>query len=223
MAVKRVKKKEHENLTNVNIERVIELLEADKPITKKVACEILNISYNTTRLNNIIEGYKETKATQQRLREANRGKPITPDEISLIVSSYLKGDSLVDISKSIYRSVSLVKATIDRLGVPKRPSGEERRYPLFLPDRCVSEEFDKGEVAWSAVYHAPCEVIKEVGGNQYNQTYGAKCYQVYVIEPLDEVIDIAPNIKVGGFYAYTLAYDLGSLRHLQEYGIKFDS
>ena len=51
----KIKKKEGENLTETNIEKVIGLLEQEKPITKKQACEILNISYNTTRLTKIIE------------------------------------------------------------------------------------------------------------------------------------------------------------------------
>jgi len=55
----RVKAKEHENLSEANIKKVIELLEAEKPITKKEACEVLNISYNTTRLSKIIEEFKE--------------------------------------------------------------------------------------------------------------------------------------------------------------------
>ncbi|RLG17879.1 hypothetical protein DRN75_03110 [Nanoarchaeota archaeon] len=222
MAAKRVKKKEHENLTDVNIIRVIELLEAKPPITKKTACEILNIAYNTTRLNNIVEGFKEQKATQKRLRDANRGKPLSIDEKSNIIESYLKGESLVDISKSIYRSVALVRSVIASLGVPKRATGDEKRFPLFLPDNCVSEDFEPGQKAWSAVYHAPCEVLKEVSGELYQDKYGCKCYQIYVIEPLEEALDMYPNIKVGGFSAYSTAYNLGSLEHLLEYGIKLD-
>jgi len=222
MAVKRVKQKDHENLTDVNITRVIELLESTPPITKKTACEILNISYNTTRLNNIIEGFKERKATQKRLRDANRGKPLTDDEKSSIIESHLKGETLIDISRSIYRPVALVRSVINNLGVPKRVSGEERRYPLFLPDSCVAEEFHPGQKAWSAVYHAPCEVLKEVPGKKYEEEYGCKCYQIYVIEPLDDALDTFPNIKVGGFNAYSTAYNLGSLEHLLEYGIKLD-
>ena len=50
-----IKTRKHENLTETNIQHVMELLNADSPITKKEACSILNISYNTTRLNKIIE------------------------------------------------------------------------------------------------------------------------------------------------------------------------
>ena len=49
-----VKKRSHEKLTDSNIQHVIGLLNAKSPITKKEACSILNISYNTTRLGTII-------------------------------------------------------------------------------------------------------------------------------------------------------------------------
>ena len=57
-----IKKKDYENLTKSNIQRVIELLENEKPITKKEACQMLRITYNTTRLARIIEDYKEQEA-----------------------------------------------------------------------------------------------------------------------------------------------------------------
>ena len=55
-----VKRKAHENLTDDNISRVISFLRQDNPITKKEACELLNIRYNTTRLQNIIDDFEDT-------------------------------------------------------------------------------------------------------------------------------------------------------------------
>ena len=40
-----MQEEEHEKLEDSNIEHVITLLNAVPPITKKEACEILNISY----------------------------------------------------------------------------------------------------------------------------------------------------------------------------------
>jgi len=104
----KVKTKEGENLTEANIKRVIELLAAEKPISKKEACEILNISYNTTRLAKIIEQYKEEISEQQRRRAANRGKPPAAHEIQSVIEGYLDGDSISDIAKRIYRSTTFV-------------------------------------------------------------------------------------------------------------------
>ena len=65
-----IKKRSHEKLTDVNIQHVMKLLNAESPITKKEACSILNISYNTTRLGTIIEDFVEKKDyLQKKLRE----------------------------------------------------------------------------------------------------------------------------------------------------------
>ena len=64
-----IKKQEHERLDDATLSRVVSLLEQDKPITKKVACEMLNISYNTTRLNRIIQEYKDRlEFTKRRIK-----------------------------------------------------------------------------------------------------------------------------------------------------------
>ena len=63
-----VKKKAHENLTDESISKVISLLRQDSPITKKEACEILNIRYNTTRLQNIIDDFEQTLARKERFK-----------------------------------------------------------------------------------------------------------------------------------------------------------
>ena len=60
MGARGVRAKKSEKLDDVNIARVQEALTGDTPITKKEACEMLNISYNTTRLNRILAEHDET-------------------------------------------------------------------------------------------------------------------------------------------------------------------
>lgn len=216
MAVK-VKKKEHENLTEASIKRVIELLEMEKPITKKEACEILNISYNTTRLNKIIDEYKSELEETARRRAANRGKAATPYEIQTIIESYLDGDPIAEISKRIYRSSAFVKEVIDVVGVPQRVVGADYFGPSVIPEQCISETFRKGQVAWHAKRHCMVIVLEQkfnVSDKENNY------YQVYVIEPIDEVSPYFPQYQdYGGFYDGAYAYDLGSLEHLKKYGV----
>ena len=57
MAKRGVRAKSYEDLSDVNIKRVLAALEDGA--TKKVACEMLRISYNTTRLNNILTEFQE--------------------------------------------------------------------------------------------------------------------------------------------------------------------
>ena len=126
------KKKSHENLTDSNIKNVISLLEAEKPITKKEACDILNISYNTARLNKIIEEWKENQEYRARRKAEKRGKPASDSEISNVVESYLEGDSISNIAKRLFRSSIFVKNIIQRVGVPEKGDGNYSIEPIYL-------------------------------------------------------------------------------------------
>lgn len=214
-----IKVKEHENLTNSNIEKVISLLECTNPITKKEACEVLNIAYNTTRLSSIIDGYKAKIAHQKKMRDMNRGKPISEDEIGNIVSMYIQGVPISEISDTLFRPIVAIKNVIERLGVPKKPSLEERAGIGVLPEQCIADSFSKGQLAWSAAYHSICEILEEVNDPKYEEKYSSKCYKIYIYQPLEDMPDYASSIKKGGFYAYSLAYNLGSLEHLSKYHV----
>jgi ATP-dependent Lon protease len=190
-----VKKREGENLTDANIKKVIQLLSAETPISKKEACNILNISYNTTRLNKVIEEYEENVQYRKTRMAQKRGRPATKDEIAQIAEEYLGGESFSDIGKRIFRSVKDEKAHIE-----------------YLPEECVAEEFEVGEIAWSAKYHTSCEVMAKLE-DTYNDKYNTSCYRIWVREPTDSMQEF------GGFNAYVPAYDLGKLEHLKEYGL----
>ena len=76
-AMRQTRKREHEKLDEANLDRVIEMLEGDEPITKKVACEMLNISYNTTRLGSIIAEHKDIMEYRATRKAQNRGRKAT--------------------------------------------------------------------------------------------------------------------------------------------------
>ena len=214
---KRVKKKSHEKLTDTNVQHVIDLLKDDDPITKKEACSILNISYNTTRLTNIIDEYYERLDYKNKRKAQNKGKSAREDEIKRVVEDYLDGDSIMEIASHIFRSPSFVKGIIDRVGVPQRASVEQMKNGIpVLPEACIAEEFEVGEVVWCPQYNAAAEVVKEYKETYYENTYECRAYQVYVIKTSE--FD-----QVFGFYADQLAYDLGRLRHLEQYGIDVKS
>ena len=205
-----MKKKDYEKLTSSNVQHVIELLSKERPITKKEACEILNISYNTTRLNKIIEEHNNKIAYTEKRRGMNKGKKAQPHEIREAILEYLQGENVSEIAKGMYRSAGFVKGILERIGVPQRPpSAEERGNPAFLPENCVAEEFTPGEKVWSAQYHSPAIVEKEV---EVPNRYESKGYTIYVLEKTE-------GFNVGGFYAYVLACELGKLTHLEQYGV----
>ena len=221
-----VKKRSHEKLTDSNIQHVIGLLNAKSPITKKEACSILNISYNTTRLKTIIEEFVEKKDYRDRRKSENRGKPASKFEITNAIESFLHGNNISDISQRMYRSPSFVKGIIERAGVPRKRSKEEKGeayQPFFLPEECVSETFEEGEVVWSALYDQAAIIHKEETVIDYEKKYGSKCYNVYIFELIEWNPDMLVSgwigERLGGFHSSQLAYDLGSLKHLEAYGV----
>lgn len=235
----RLKKKSHEKLTQENIQHVISLMNPTsstvKPITKREACNILNISYNTTRLDKIIEDYHDQKEYRARRVSQNRGRAARPDEVKDIIEEYLSGENVSNISKRLYRSASFVKSILERIGVPQRPiSVEDRKNPMYLPEECVADEFEEGEIVWSATHHAPAEVKKKQTREfqkvhpglvevDYEEKYGCDCYSIYVRQkPSGDLEDFFNSTGIGGYYSYSLASDLGKLKHLEEYGINLE-
>ena len=225
MPAKRVKKKSHEKLTDVNIKHVMGLLNAERPITKKEACAILNISYNTTRLNSIIEGFVEKREYREKRKAENRGKPASKHEITNAIESFLNGVPISEISARMYRSPGFVKGIVERAGVPRKRSKEETQgyQPYFLPDECIRDSFKDKEIVWSACYDQAAEIVREDTNKDYESIYGSKCYQIYVFEMLEWSADMLVRGWIGeqkvGFHAHSLAYDLGSLEHLESYGV----
>ena len=225
-----IRKKAGEKLDDATLTRVSELLNQDEPITKKLACEMLNISYNTTRLAKILDDFNETASYRETRKSQNRGKKATDMETREAIESYLKGETVSDISKRLYRSTTFVKNILDRVGVPEKLPKTKRKGAAYLPDECVSESFKEGEKVWSASYHAPAIVEKEytieyqdsmpgIRTVDYQKDYGCSLYRIWVLEGDKEWNEYFGYVTQG-FSAHQLSYDLGSLTHLEEYGVR---
>ena len=218
-----MRKKKHENLTQANITKVIELLnptDGSKPITKKEACGILNIAYNTTRLGNIITEHHETMEFRAIRKAQNKGKAATKQEITTAVAMYLEGATVSDVAKSLYRSPAFVKGIIERIGVPQKLSmtDYEGRRNALLPEQCVAEEFKPEERVWAIRQNYPAIVQRELKPEQAEER-GYKLYLVYTIEAQQEDLKDTyfPYLSFAGKNHAIAAYDMGSLRHLREY------
>ena len=234
-----VKSKSHEKLSFDNIEKVIGFLEQDNPITKKEACNILNIRYNTTRLQKILNEHEDTKQFRETRKNQNKGKAASRDEIRSVVQYYLDGENVSSIANSIYRSAAFVKNIVERLGVPQKlaDSDYEGMRKSMLPEECVAEEFEYNEKVWYPRKNKFALVKAEITqlyqsqragyacyGNitkciNYEDKYGAKCYNVWVLEPCDTSQTLFPWVDGSktGYHSCALAFELGSLRHLEEY------
>ena len=84
-----IRKKSHEKLDDANLKRVFDLLNDDNPITKKEACGMLNITYNTTRLNSIMKDFDETMQYREKRKSQNRGKKATDYEIKQAIEGFM--------------------------------------------------------------------------------------------------------------------------------------
>ena len=223
--MRQTRKREHEKLDEANLNRVIELLEGEQPITKKVACEMLNISYNTTRLGSIIAEHKDIMEYRATRKAQNRGKKATDLEKRDAIERYLDGQTVSEIAKGMFRSTTFVRNLIDNIGVPQKLPKSElsvyRHRNTMLPETCVAEEFDIDERVWADKYNTIAIVKKHViaHGVNYKEIYDSNMYQIFVITMTDFDTKYFGFQKIGGFWSHALAYDLGSLRHLKEYGI----
>ena len=209
-----VKSKSYENLTETNIQHVIELLNNDKPITKKEACSMLNISYNTTRLSKIIDEHVETVQFRERRKAQNKGKGASEQEIKQTVSFYLDGSNISDIAKVLYRSPAFIKGIIDRLGIPQKLSMTDfdGRRNALLPEQCVAEEFKLEEKIWAVRQNYPAIVQRHLGNKD-----GINQYLVYTIECTDLSKTFFPHLTFAGKQYCLSSYEMGSLKHLQKY------
>lgn len=223
-----MRKKSHEKLSSENVEKVISLLEADKPITKKEACEILNIAYNTTRLQKIIDRHKEIEEFASHRRAANRGKKATPEEIQTVALEYLRGDSVAQIAAGLFRSHVFVKSIVQRIGIPSRTEDTS-----ILPEECISDSFKEGQHVWSAIHKTLAVVVNELSPEyldskkglanlDYEEKYSSKVYSIYVLDNNTYEDTLFPGVSTGGFHAYAPAYELGSLKHLEDLGVNLE-
>ena len=229
--MRRLKKKDHENVSDANIQKVITLLNDKTPISKKEACGILNIAYNTTRLQRIIDDFQDKIDYRELRKKQNRGRAASSEEIREAVERYLSGDSISEIASGLFRSSGFVRSLIERVGVPKveRESGV-----AILPESCIAESFSPGEIVWSAQYNKPARIEQELSIDyqaeragfidvNYEQKYGSKCYAIYVMEEVRDDTEKWANVEAGGYFAYSLAYDLGKLSHLEEFGVNLQN
>lgn len=204
MAVKKtIKVKDTEDLSDSNIEKVIGLLEAAKPCTKKEACGILRIAYNTTRLQSIIDSYKERKLMDAKRRAEKSGTVATESEIQYIVQSYLQGDNVTKISDALYRSATFVNNILTKTGTPRRSVGWSYLTPALVPEQGQRDTFSIGEKVWSARYESLATIRAEVPCT----SHPTKVYAIYLLDEKWQQ------------NAYQPAEELCSIQHLTNLGI----
>ena len=205
MAKRRKTDLELEKMTDVNILKVIKLLEPqdNKPITKKDACQMLGMAYNTTRLASIIEEFKQK---QQRIAEQKaklRGKPISDSERINIIQEYLLGATVEAISKLTYRGSHLIKQVLEDNSVPIRQPGHNYFTPQLIPEGAMRDRFNCGEVVYSARYDSMAKIKSEKLDPKHGYIYSLWLLSERWLQ-----------------WCWQPHYELASLEHLRKLGVQ---
>jgi hypothetical protein len=188
-----------EKLDDNSLDRVITYLES-KGSTKKNACSMLNIAYNTSRLDKLINEYKQKKEDEARRRSEKRGKPATPEETAYIISEYLSGEPLEGISKSTYRGTAFIRSILERYAVPERRRSPNYFTPNLIPDEATRVRFNTGELVYSARYDTLAEIRSE------KEQKGVYVYLIWLRGNWQQ-------------FAYQPAYELASLDSIKSLGV----
>lgn len=207
MAKRRKTELEQERMTDANLVKVIKLLEpsdkAQKPISKKEACQILGMTYNTTRLGDIIQEFKQKQQRISENRAKLKGKPLSSQEICNIIEEYLLGNSMESISSSTFRSIHIIKQVLETNSVPLRKPGQTYFNPELIPEHCVKQRFLVEETVWSAKYLSLAKIYAE----QLTDKYGY-IYCMWLLSDRQKQ------------YCWQPWYELASLEHLKQLGVK---
>lgn len=199
----RIKQRDGEDFSDSNLERVIASLNSSEPITKKTACEMLNISYNTKRLNTIIQNYKERKENEKLQRKRMRSVAIQDHEKVEIISDYLAGASLSEISANTFRSINVIKRVLRNNNVPLRDSSNTYLNPAFVEES--ADDYKPDDLVYAARYGTAAYIVQEV---EDRKDY--KVYRIYLLG------DYERN-------AIQASYDLADLRKIQKIGVNIKS
>jgi hypothetical protein len=168
--------------------------ETGKPITKKLACEMLGIAYNTARLDKMITEHEEEVLRQKKKKDANRGKPATDYEISCCIESYLDKEPMSLLVERLGRSRLFVQRILDVVGLPERSTDNDYFNPVLLDEGFSQEYLEEGALVYSARHqevgevkgNAPCPIEGAYWVRLATEEYIAIMY--YDLLPLDEMV-----------------------------------
>ena len=94
----------------------------------------------------------------------------------------------------------------------------EGRRNAMLPDQCVADEFDLEERVWAIRQNYPAIVQKELKPEAAEE----RGYRVYLVSTIectqDDLKDTYfPHLSYAGKQYCLASYEMGSLKHLQQY------
>ena len=160
---------------------VIAKLEAEKPITKKLACEMLGIAYNTTRLENLIQEYKDDLDRVKLRKKQVRKEAVTEETVREGAKEYLvNGMPINEIAEFAYRTPLLVKTWLERYGALLPKTSPNPLNPEYVPEACMSSDFEEGELVYINGY-CSFGIIKREIKSKTAEAAGYKAYRILLL------------------------------------------
>lgn len=199
-------KQENDKLNDANLDVVIEMLNPSDPLTKawtkKECCTFLGIAYNTARLTKLIEEYQDKTQYEKECKAKKKGTAATSEEIKFTIQEYVDGSTIESIAKALYRGTAFVKSVLAKNNVTMRPISHSYFAPELVPEEAARDRFNIGDIVYSTRYNVNAKVCLE----EKHPTHGY-VYRVWLMGDCQQ-------------FAYTAAYDLASLDHLTNLGVK---
>jgi hypothetical protein len=160
---------------------VIAGLSAEKPITKKAACEMLGITYNTTRLESLIQEYKDDLERIKLRKQQTRKQAVTEETVREWAKEYLvNGMPINEIAEYAYRTPLLVKTWLERYGALLPKQSPNPLDPEYVPEACMSSDFEEGELVYVNGY-CSFGIIKKEIKSKTAEAAGYKAYRILLL------------------------------------------
>lgn len=159
MARKGIRVTSGEDFSPASIKKAMEALENGR--TKKDVCAMLKMSYNTSRLQKVIDNFLEQEEFKKQRRKSLRGTAVTKSEKASMVRAFLSGESITQISEENYRSTTIIKNILAQYNIPLTTSKNNYFNPVFL--ECgITDDYTKDDLVYSARYNSPAYIIKSI-------------------------------------------------------------
>lgn len=151
-------------IPEAKIRQVIWMLKTGK--TKKACCEHLGISYNTKKLDSIIEEFHSKLEREAALKKAAKTKVFTQEEKRAIADAYLNGETQTSLAQTYFISPQKLKTILIEMNVPIRGRGKNSEAKVDHIVQDLEVRFKRGDRVFVSKYNC-FGVIDRVFDEEY--------------------------------------------------------
>lgn len=134
--------------------------------TKKFVCEFLGISYNTKKLDSLIEDFHKRLEREADLKKAARTKIFTQKEKEGIAKQYLAGEAQSVLAKQYFISPQRIKSILMEMNTPIRGRGRNSEAKVDHIVQDLEVKFKPGDKVFLAKYNC-FAIVHQVFDEEY--------------------------------------------------------